>query len=370
MPKGRQSKQQQEQRFKQAILGVRHFKPRWQPSHYVNFLQDSPNRPKQLTRRQLSNKIGKIIRKGTTNDKPRSGRPTTVATPAVQKRVVRLMNNKSNNKRSIRKTTAILNKKGINISKSSVGRIVKKANIRFYKRRKTQKLTFKNKLDRVVGARYLKNTFGNNYRNFAISDFSGKITLIPKLNQKNSGYYSRDPKSQHPSSLTDSPHQKHNVGIILWGMVTRKGVLPRNKPIYMTEWIKRHAKYCRNPRKPTLNGKLYSIFLKKIVFKLLLKHFTLREIASIVFEDDNDRKQRTKEVMKVRNELFPSALDVERQAPRMADLRCIEHVWGDLQVALQGQEYKSRMALKRKINLHWKTHTHWVKIIVQSCWML
>ena len=113
-------------------------------------------------------------------------------------------------------------------------------------------------------------------------------------------------------------------------MVTRKGILPRDKPIYMNEWIKQHAKYCRNPRKPTLNGKLYSIFLRKVVYKLLLKHFSANEISNIIFEDDNDRKQRTKAVMEIRNELFPSALDTEHQAPRMADLWCIEHIWGDL----------------------------------------
>ena len=265
------------------------------------------------------------------------------------------MNNKSNDKRSVRKTTAILKKKGVNISKSSVGRVAKESNLVFYKKRKTQKLTFQNKLDRVASARYLKHTYKNNYYNFAITDFSGKMTLIPKLNQTNAGYYSKDPKSQHSPSLTDSQHKKHNTGIILWGMVTRKGVLPRDKPIYMTEWIKKHAKYCRNPRKPTLNGKLYSIFLNRVVYKLLLKHFTKQEIESIVFEDDNDRKQRTKAVMEVRNNLFPAALDVENQAPRMADLWCVEHLWGDLQSELQGQEYKSRRSLKRKINQHWKT---------------
>ena len=354
MPKGRVTKQEQERRFKQGILGIRHFKPNWQPRHYVDFIQKSPNRPKELTRQQLRKKVSGILRRGRLNDKPRSGRPRTVSTPSVCNRVVRLMKNKSNDKRSVRKTTAILKKKGINISKSSVGRIAKRYNLKFYKKRKTQKLTFKNKLDRVASAKYLKNKFGNNYNNFAISDFSGKMTLIPKLNQHNSGYYSDKPKSQHPASLTDSQHQKHNTGIILWGMVTRKGVLPRDKPIYMTEWIKKHAKYCRNPRKPTLNGKLYSIFLNKVIYKLLLKNFTKREINSIVFEDDNDRKQRTKAVMEIRNKLFPSALNTKHQAARMADLWCIEHVWGDLQSHLQGQEYKSKMSLKRKINQRWR----------------
>ena len=38
---------------------------------------------------QLTNKIGRIIRRGTVSDRPRAGRPRTVATRKVCNRIVR-----------------------------------------------------------------------------------------------------------------------------------------------------------------------------------------------------------------------------------------------------------------------------------------
>ncbi len=48
-----------------------------------------------------------------------------------------------------------------------------------------------------------------------------------------------DPETR---ALTNYGHQKYSAGVMLFGAITAEGLIPREKPIYFTDYLLRNVK--------------------------------------------------------------------------------------------------------------------------------
>ena len=65
--------------FRTTVICLKRQNPSWNAPEIATFLQRSEN-PPSLSRDALRKKISIILKRGTVDDRPRSGRPITVAT--------------------------------------------------------------------------------------------------------------------------------------------------------------------------------------------------------------------------------------------------------------------------------------------------
>ena len=144
---------------------------------------------------------------------------------------------------SIRNVTASLNRNGTRCSTQMVYITARRLKLKWFKTRKSQKLTHQNKIERVRCAKRLRLQFGvkrnaNNWKwdRVVNTDFSGVFTLQPFQNKRNDGIWAEE-KEGIPSSLINAPTDKFKKGIIFWGGITSNGLIPADVPINLTKWL-------------------------------------------------------------------------------------------------------------------------------------
>ena len=123
-----------------------------------------------------------MLTRNSIDDRPRSGRPITISISPFQQQVKTSMRLKRGV--SIRNVTMSLNKNGTRCSTQTVYITARKLKLKWFKTRKSQKLTHQNKIERVRCAKRLRLQFcvkrnANNWEwdRVVNTDFSGVFTL-------------------------------------------------------------------------------------------------------------------------------------------------------------------------------------------------
>ena len=88
-------------------------------------------------------------------------------------------------------------------------------------------------------------------------------------------------------------------------------MLPKTKPINFTKFLK-------NENVKWLNNKLY----KKFIDKHVVKKNLIKPVAGeyFIWQDDEDKKHRTKFVLDYMRRVTPSGTEPTDMAPKMADI--------------------------------------------------
>ncbi|CAF1340096.1 unnamed protein product [Rotaria sordida] len=240
--------------FRSLVLGLRALNPSWSASQISTFLRQSEN-PPLLKSRQLLTKVKRTLTRNTIDDRQRPGRPITISTPIFQQQVKTSMRLKRG--AFIRNVTANLNKNGIRCSTYTVYKAARKLKLKWFKTRKSQKLSCQNKIERVECAKRLRSKFGvsRNAKNWkwdrvVNTDFSGVFTLQPFQNKRNDGIWAEENEAI-PSSLINAPTDKFKKGIIFWGAISSNGLIPVDAPISLTKWLHEKQYHVKKTKKCT-----------------------------------------------------------------------------------------------------------------------
>lgn len=78
------------------------------------------------------------------------------------------------------------------------------------------------------------------------------------------------------------------------------------------------------------------------------------QILILIFQDDADRKQRTKLVLQTIEKLFIDRISPEEGDETLADVWPIEQVWGILKEKIRGEEFPDVEHLNIILNEKWK----------------
>ncbi|CAF1347321.1 unnamed protein product [Rotaria sordida] len=233
----RQDRQQEKELFRPLVLLLHRQNRSWTVPDIADFFEQSDN-PPNLNRHALVNKIHYVLARGTVCERKRSGKPRTTTTASYRNLVLKKIQNQ--NKASIRNVSAKLKKISWKSSPSSVYRVVRSAGLKWFKKRRTQKLTYDNKVQRVKCAKKLRRNFGATKRStkwmwdkIINTDFSGKFTLESHSNPHNEGIWAIR-FEEIPSTSRERPTSKFASGIIFWGGISYEGLIPKNGPIDVT----------------------------------------------------------------------------------------------------------------------------------------
>ncbi|CAF1213564.1 unnamed protein product [Rotaria sordida] len=262
----------------------------------------------------------------------------------------------------IRNVTANLNKNGIRCSTYTVYKAARKLKLKWFKTRKSQKLSYQNKIDRVDCAKRLRSKFGvsRNAKNWkwervVNTDFSGVFTLQPFQNKRNDGIWAEENEAI-PSSLINAPTDKFKKGIIFWGAISSNGLIPVDAPISLTKWLHEKQYHVKKNKKMYLTSDLYSKFLIEEAAPAIYEVFE-NSGATPIFQDDQDNKHRTTFVKNTVADLFDERIDPKTGDAKFADIWPIEKVWDAIKEKVRGQEFDGEVDLEEQVAVYWKTFT-------------
>ncbi|CAF4663029.1 unnamed protein product [Rotaria sp. Silwood2] len=342
--------------FRSLVLNLKKLNPSSGAPQLANFLQQSEN-PPSLQRRQLVTKIRRTLTRNTIEDKKRSGHPATTSTSSFQQKIKTSLRLKKG--ASIRNVTSNLNRNGIKCFERTVHRTARQLNLKWFKTRKSQKLTEDNKTRRVICAKQLRMKFGVEkkahkwkWNRLVNTDFSGKFTLLPFQNKRNDDIWAEEGEVV-PPVLINAPTDKFKKGIIFWGGISSHGLIPARAPINFTEWL--HQQPPQKKRK-YLTGDLYAKFVTEKAAPAIKRVFRSTGVIPI-FRDDQDSKHRTAIVMDTINSLFGERVDPEIGDSKLADVWVIENVWGAIKERLRGQQFNDASELENQVAQQWRIFT-------------
>jgi hypothetical protein len=347
----------EQEKFRAFVIDLKNKNPTWTPARIATELESYEVKP-VIPRTALRWKINSILKRGTIKDKTRSGAPRTVRTLRFQQTVKKLIKLKKG--QSQRKVTAKLKQINIKTSRTTVQRAIKDLKLKPFKKRKAQKLTINNKIQRVACAKKLRKKFGvkkykSNWKwnKIVNTDFSGIFTLSNFQNSKNDVIYAEN-ADEINGELREAPREKYPKGVMFWGAISSRGLIPKNGPINFTKWL--------NNQKPSghrgrmyMTGELYAKFLREKCVPAIEK--VMGELNEVIFQDDQDTKQRTRVAMDTVDEFFDERIQPEDGDAKLADCWFIENVWGILKEKTRLKSFSNEASLVRCINQEWKKIT-------------
>ncbi|CAF3709104.1 unnamed protein product [Rotaria sp. Silwood1] len=350
--------------FRNFVLNLKRLNTTWSVGRMVRFIQSCDN-PPPLKYKSLHKCISRILNRGTVKDKKRSGRPVTTTTFEFQQSVNYYIKMKKG--ASIRKTDAILKNEQFESSPTSVYRTTQQLNLKWYKKRKAQKLTDIDKLKRIKCAKILRTKFGITkkskkwkWNRVVNCDFSGVFPLQGFQNKKNDGVWV-EKYEEIEADLLNAETNKFQQGIIFWGAISSQGLIPSNAPINVTEWLKQQRNSSDKKQKRIyLTSQLYAKFLKEKVAPAIKTTFRKSKLNPI-FHDDQDQKQRTKLVIDTVAKLFHERIEPVDADAKFADVWRIENVWGALKEKVRGKVFNTTLELEEEIQKEWK------KFSIEKC---
>jgi hypothetical protein len=339
----------------EQILTLHDLHQSWSPSHIANELQNSDCPPPQ-TRRALVRFINYTIKRGTVNARWRSGRPRTTRTRKFISLVKQNIENKR--KQSMRRTNRLIKKEQLKSSYGSVHRALRyDIKIKPWKITRSQKINDTQRHERVRSAKILLRKFGNKptrsnskWKRLINSDFSGRINLIQKHNAKNNVIWSKN-KTTIPPELLTVGQQKYSPGVMIFGSISSRGLIPNNSPIFIDEWLKTECKRLKKKR-ITMDRFMY---IKLIETELKPHIDTLYPDVNVIWQDDMDSKHRSSYALNKIDELFCERITHDEEASKMADIWPIENIWGYIKEKIDEHEVENITALKYKIIQIWNT---------------
>ncbi|CAF5130771.1 unnamed protein product [Rotaria sp. Silwood1] len=184
------------------------------------------------------------------------------------------------------------------------------------------------------------------------TDFSGRINLVQKHNSKNNVVWSIS-KATISLDLQTIGQQKYSSGIILFGAISSRGLIPRRSPIFIDEWLKSECKKL-NKERISMDRFLYI----KLVKSQLKPHIDRSyNGVQVIWQDDADPKHRSQYALNQIHEMFYERIEPEQHANKMADIWPIENIWGYIKEKLEENEFENVTMLKKKIVTIWNTIT-------------
>lgn len=204
----------------------------------------------------------RTIKRGTLEDKPRTGRPKTARTVTnIEQIKQRHLHQKRNPGQ--RSTAA-----NLGISLATVHRAMKKdLHIKPFHKFKTSKMTNDHLKSRVESAKTLLDKYGRNegkkifsWHLVINSDYSAKIGLQVPNNTKNNVVYGETRKSI-PRELLEASKEKFFQGFMMWGAISWHGLIPKNGPIFIDEFLDGYE--WQRGQKKTMNARRYIDLLKE-----------------------------------------------------------------------------------------------------------
>ncbi|CAF5217173.1 unnamed protein product, partial [Rotaria magnacalcarata] len=163
-----------------------------------------------------------------------------------------------------------------------------------------------------------------------------------------------------PYELRTISKQKFQKSIMLWGGISYKGLFPEQSPIFVDEWLElTRPKDTDRRKKVYYTGDRYAKFIQTIVADKAAKE--LGDLRNLVFQDDQDRKQRMHVALNAVKRVFINRIESKDCNAKLADVRPIENVWGALKENLRGREYDNIEQLKDDIK------KEWIKFSVSLC---
>ena len=192
--------------------------------------------PPNLRSSALFSFIKRTLKRGTVEDAPRSGRPRTARTARKIGQIRRIFKNKKS------KGLRFAGHK-LNISHESVRRaLIYDLCYRPWKQFKCSKITEQHKVARVAAAKKLRRKYGvrpdsSNFKWKKVinSDFSGKFSLKPVYNSKNSVVWGAR-NQEIPPQIKEFGVDKYKWGCIIFGALSYKGLIP-DEPIFLDEFL-------------------------------------------------------------------------------------------------------------------------------------
>lgn len=274
--------------------------------------------------------IKKLSETGSIQERPRSGRPRTAATPRMIK-VIRSRIHR-NPQRSTRKLAADLK-----TSKSSVNRILShRLHFKAYRKRKVHGLSNDQKIARRKRCKVLLERFGSGtVENIIFSD--EKLFVVQQShNAKNDIVYSL--------SLEDIPEQFRTVqrfqnssSVMVWGAVSKKGKLPL---VFIKKGVKIDQHYYQQ---------------KVLQKKLLPGANAIHRNRKWVFQQDSAPAHMAKTTQAWCRANCPDFINYQEWPASSPDLNPLDFcIWGILQAKVNAKQHRSVKSLKRKLKREWK----------------
>ena len=337
------------------ILTLHELHQRWSPSDIANELQNSDCPPPQ-TRRALVRFINYTIKRGTANARKRPGQPRTTRTAEFISLGRQHMENKP--KQSIRKTDQSLRKEQMKSSYGTIHRTLTcDIKIKPWKITRSQRINDVQQEKRVKSAKKLLKKFGNNptrsnskWKRLINSDFSGRIKLVQNHNSENNIIWSTN-KTTIPPELLTIGQEKYSPGLTIFGAISSRGLIPKDSPIFVDEWLKAE---CKKINKKRIN--MDRFFYIKLIETELKPHIDiLFPDVNVIWQDDLDSKHRSYYALSKIDELFCDRITPDEEASKMADIWPIENVWEYIKEKIGKHEIENLAALKDKIVQLWNT---------------
>ena len=289
-----------------------------------------------------------------------NGRPTI--SKAKQYQIKKLTLNKDN--RSTREVG-----QRVGVSHMTVQRVLKKAGAKAYHKYKTQKLNENHKIRRVEFAKWMLRNFGSTragkpLRYLVNTDFSAKIKVNPTRNTKNDVVWAI--LRSAAGDTLESKEEKYSVGEMIWGGISWRGLVPSDKPVFMSDFFKEY-----DPVPKTVNGIMYSDLINKYAAPAV---DSLYPDGSAFWQDDPATIHRCEAALTAVSEAFAKRLDHMKQCPKFSDVWPIENIWGIIKERVAKKKCENLNQLKREITRVWRDldndkllHARLMKSIPDRC---
>lgn len=282
-----------------------------------------------FSRRTIENTVRRFRETGTTNDRPRSGRPATAVTSVNVKRLRDKI--RYDPKRSLRKLS-----KELNISERSARRIVKsRMGLRPIKLQKTHALTDQMKATRLQRCRELLKRFKPADTLDILFTDEKLFNIEQSFNHQNDRIWSKSVKEANKSGRYVS-RKGHPASVMVWAGVTATGKTPL---IFVDQGVKVNSQNYLND------------ILVKEVLPWTQAHFAGRNWT---FQQDSAPAHKAKVVQDWCKTNFPSMITSAEWPPYSPDLNPMDFsVWSVLESKACATPHKNLDSLKRALQKAW-----------------
>ncbi|CAF1331480.1 unnamed protein product [Rotaria sordida] len=304
-------------------------------------------KPNNISRSGLLSFVKRTIKRGTVQDRPRSGRPKSKRTLLnIAKARKRHLNVQNPGQRATAEK--------LNMSRPPVQYILKHdLKLKPYHKTRASRITKEHAESRLNSAKQLLKKYGRSRRSqfyqwdkMVITDFCGKIGARQKHNSKIFVFYALDNKSI-PSELFYAYEENFEKGFMLWSGLTSRGLIPES-PLFIDEFLNGYE--WKKGEKKTINATRYIDLLEQVVPAME----QLFPDNDYIFQDDTSRIHRTPPVLKFVEENMPQRIDINDQAVKMDDVWPIENLWSIIRNDLSKYEFNSLHDVKQRIIDIWK----------------
>ena len=150
--------------------------------------------------------------------------------------------------------------------------------------------------------------------------------------------------------MLEAGQEKFSPGFMLWGGVSTRGLIPKNEPIFVEEFLES----CNLKRgdKKTMNSDRYIKMLQDHVEPAVREAFGN---TKHIFQDDCATIHRSKKTLECVDKLFDERIPIDIQAKKLDDVYPVENVWGIFYEKLRFSKVKTLPGLRRKICEIWRS---------------